>query len=54
MVLRMEPAASGIESSRMREYQAQRALIGHIPVPLAYWVDVEGEFLPYPASSAAL
>ncbi len=49
MVLRMEPAASGIESSRMREYQMQRALTGHVPVPPAYWVDVEGEFLPYPA-----
>jgi aminoglycoside phosphotransferase (APT) family kinase protein len=49
MVLRMEPAASGIESSRMREYQIQRALNGHIPVPAAYWVDVEGKYLPYPA-----
>ena len=49
MVLRMEPAASGIESSRLREYQVQRALTGHVPVPPAYWVDVEGEFLPYPA-----
>lgn len=49
MVLRMEPAASLVESSRLREFQIISMLDGKIPVPRAYWVDVEGEFLPYPA-----
>lgn len=49
MVLRMEPAASIVETSRRREYQLIRALEGHVPVPKAYWVDAEAEFLPYPA-----
>ena len=49
LVLRMEPAASVVETSRLREFQVIKALSGTIPVPSAYWVDVDGEFLPYPA-----
>lgn len=49
LVLRMEPAASITESSRTREYEVIRAVEGIIPAPRAYWVDPEGDFLPYPA-----
>ncbi|MEZ5687351.1 MAG: phosphotransferase family protein [Caenibius sp.] len=49
MVLRMEPAASVTESSRVREYEVLQAVRGVIPAPEPYWVDAEGSFLPYPA-----
>jgi aminoglycoside phosphotransferase (APT) family kinase protein len=49
MVLRMEPAASVCETSRLREHQLLQAFDGIVPVPKPYWVDVEGRFLPYPA-----
>jgi aminoglycoside phosphotransferase (APT) family kinase protein len=49
MVLRMEPAASVTESSRYREFEVLKAVEGVIPSPKPYWVDGEGEFLPYPA-----
>lgn len=49
LVLRMEPAASVCETSRLREHQMLRAFEGLVPVPQAYWVDPAGEFLPYPA-----
>ena len=49
LVLRMEPAASVVETSRLREFQIIKALSGSVPLPLAYWVDCDGEFLPYPA-----
>ncbi|MDE2596600.1 MAG: phosphotransferase family protein [Sphingomonadales bacterium] len=49
MVLRMEPAASVTESSRHREFEVLQAVEGIIPSPKPYWVDGEGEFLPYPA-----
>jgi aminoglycoside phosphotransferase (APT) family kinase protein len=49
LVLRMEPLASVVESSRLREFQAIRALEGQLPLPTAYWVDAEGDCLPYPA-----
>lgn len=49
MVVRMEPAASLVESSRVREFQVIRAMAPHVPVPVAYWVDGEGRHLPYPA-----
>jgi aminoglycoside phosphotransferase (APT) family kinase protein len=50
MVLRMEPAESGLESSRLREFQINAALRGHIPVAPTYWIDKDGEFFPYPAT----
>ena len=49
MVLRMEPAESISESSRLREFQIIKALDGVVPVPRAYWVDAEARYLPYPA-----
>lgn len=49
MVMRMQPAESISETSRAIEFQAIRALAGHIPVPPTYWVDPDGSFLPYPA-----
>lgn len=49
LVLRMEPAASVTESSRAREFEVIQAVEGIIPAPRAYWVDPDGEFLPYPA-----
>ncbi|RUT76905.1 phosphotransferase family protein [Marinobacter sp. NP-6] len=49
MVLRMEPAESITETSRLREFQIIRALAGHVPVPTTYWVDATGDHLPYPA-----
>lgn len=49
MVLRMEPSESITETSRLREFQIIRAMSGCVPTPPTYWVDAEGEFLPYPA-----
>ncbi len=49
MVLRMEPAASLVESSRLREFQIIGAMKPHVPVPTPYCVDPIGQFLPYPA-----
>ncbi len=48
MVLRMEPAESIVETSRLREFQLLRAFAGIVPVPPVFWVDVEGVSLPYP------
>ena len=49
MVLRMEPSASIVETSRLREFQMIKAMEGTVPVPPTYWVDSEGTYLPYPA-----
>ncbi|RUT76907.1 phosphotransferase family protein [Marinobacter sp. NP-6] len=49
MVLRMEPPESISESSRLREFQVIKAISNIVPVPQAYWVDPDGEFLPYPS-----
>jgi aminoglycoside phosphotransferase (APT) family kinase protein len=49
MVLRMEPTESICETSRLREFQLIKAMENLLPVPPAYWVDPEGDFLPYPA-----
>lgn len=49
MVLRMEPSESIVETSRLREFQIIQAMQGCVPVPPAYWVDAEGDYLPYPA-----
>lgn len=48
MVLRMEPAASVTESSRLREFEVLKAVQGIIPVPIPYWVDADARHLPYP------
>ncbi len=49
MVLRMQPAESLVESSRRREYEVLAAMQGIVPVPPVYWVDADGDHLPYPA-----
>ncbi|MCK9285401.1 MAG: phosphotransferase family protein [Rhodocyclaceae bacterium] len=49
MVLRMEPAESIIETSRLREFQLIKAFEGRVPVPPLFWCDADAEFLPYPA-----
>lgn len=49
LVLRMEPAESTAEASRLREFQIIRAFEGIVPVPDVYWVDEEGKYFPYPA-----
>lgn len=49
MVLRMEPAESIVETSRLREFQLIKAFEGVIPVPPVFWCDSEGKYLPYPA-----
>jgi aminoglycoside phosphotransferase (APT) family kinase protein len=48
MVLRMEPPASIVETSRRREFEILQAMRGVVPVPPCYWVDAEAQFLPYP------
>ncbi len=49
LVLRMQPAESIVETSRQREFEVMRAFGGIVPVPPVYWVDSDGEYLPYPA-----
>jgi len=49
MVLRMEPAASVCETSRLREHQLLQVFEPIVPVPKPYWVDADGKYLPYPA-----
>ena len=49
MVVRMEPSEAIVETSRVREIQLINAVHGVVPVPLAYWVDADGSFFPYPA-----
>lgn len=49
LVLRMEPAESVNETSRVRETQLLNAMIGVVPVPRAFWTDANGTFFPYPA-----
>lgn len=48
MVLRMEPPASTVETSRRREFEVLKAVTGEVPTPRCYWVDAEAEYLPYP------
>ncbi|MGQ0698612.1 MAG: phosphotransferase family protein [Panacagrimonas sp.] len=49
MVLRMEPAESIVETSRLREFQLIKSMEGVVPVPPVFWCDELGEHLPYPA-----
>lgn len=48
MVLRTDLAESLHATSRLREFQIVNAMKGTLPVPEAFWVDVLGEYLPYP------
>lgn len=49
MVLRMEPAESIVETSRLREFQLIKAFEGVVPIPHAFWCDPDAKHLPYPA-----
>ncbi len=49
MVLRMEPPAAIVETSRRREFEILRLMRGVAPVPPCYWIDAEGTYLPHPA-----
>ena len=48
MVIRMEPAESIVETSRLREYQMINAVRDLLPVPPVYWIDEDGSHFPYP------
>lgn len=48
MVIRMEPAESIVETSRLREFQMIRAVGEILPVPPVYWIDEEARHFPYP------
>lgn len=43
MVLRMNPGESIVETHRLREFQAMKALAATVPVPEMHWVDAEGQ-----------
>jgi len=49
LVIRMEPAESIVETSRLREFQMIKAMEGLLPVPPVYWIDEDGSYFPYPA-----
>ena len=49
MALRMQPPESIVETSRRREFEVINAMAGVVPVPVCYWLDAEGEHLPWPA-----
>ena len=49
MVIRMEPAESIVETSRLREFQIIQAVAEVLPVPPVYWIDEDGKHFPYPA-----
>ncbi len=49
MVLRMDPPASMVETSRAREFEALRALAGALPVPEVFWATVDPAELGAPA-----
>ncbi|WP_374414028.1 phosphotransferase family protein [Novosphingobium colocasiae] len=54
MVVRMQPAASIVETSRRREFEMLQAMRGVVPVPECYWIDEQGETMPHPAIIYAL
>lgn len=49
MVLRCEPAASIVETSRRREFELMRFGAKLMPVPNVYWMDEFGEYLGTPS-----
>lgn len=49
MVLRMEPPAAIVETSRAREFEVLGLVGEYVPAPRAFWVDPDGSCLPYPA-----
>jgi aminoglycoside phosphotransferase (APT) family kinase protein len=53
MVLRMDPLASTVATSRLREFQAMRAFEHVVPVPRVTWLDADGNHFGAPALVAA-
>ncbi|MGE3599550.1 MAG: phosphotransferase family protein [Dehalococcoidia bacterium] len=49
MVVRMEPAASVVETSRLQEFQLVQGVGKVLPAPPCFWVDPDGDHFPYPA-----
>jgi len=48
MVLRCEPAASIVETSRRREFELMRYAAQLMPVPAVYWIDDDGSMMGTP------
>lgn len=48
LVLRMDPPASIVETSRLREFEILRAMRDVVPVPGCHWVDPKGTYLQSP------
>jgi aminoglycoside phosphotransferase (APT) family kinase protein len=48
MVLRMEPPASIVETSRLREFEMLNVMQSVVPVPRCFWVESEAQYLPHP------
>jgi aminoglycoside phosphotransferase (APT) family kinase protein len=49
LVVRMEPREALNTTSRAREFQLLRVMVGRVPVPRVYWVDEEATWFPEPA-----
>ncbi|MGD9663114.1 MAG: phosphotransferase family protein [Porticoccaceae bacterium] len=49
LVLRMAPAESTLETSRLREFQLLKAIENIVPVPKCYWIDDTPKHFPYSA-----
>ena len=48
LVLRMDPPASIVETSRLREFEMLRAMRDVVPVPGCHWLDPKGTYLRSP------
>ena len=53
MVLRCDPAASIVETARLREFELMRFGAGIMPVPAVHWVDAEGGAMGMPSMIAS-
>ena len=49
MVLRCDPAASIVETTRSREFELMRHAAGLMPVPPVYWIDEDGDTMGTPS-----
>jgi aminoglycoside phosphotransferase (APT) family kinase protein len=49
LVVRMEPREALNTTSRAREFQLLRAMVGRVPVPRVFWVDEDATWFPEPA-----
>ncbi len=52
MVLRCDPGASIVETSRIREFELMQFAAGLIPVPPVYWIDADGTHMGTPSMVA--